>query len=150
MPTRSIICPECGAVVHKYRNPFPAVDIIIEMGDGIILIDRKNEPAGWALPGGFVDYGESLEDAARREAFEETSVTVSDLKLLGCYSDPERDSRRHIISTVFVATGHGIPRAEDDAKGLDVFKLDSLPETLCFDHALILKDYAVLKSHIRL
>lgn len=142
----SITCPNCGSNVRKYRNPFPTVDIIIEVGDCIVLIERKNPPLGWALPGGFVDYGESLEQAAIREAREETSLEVSDLQLLGCYSSPERDARMHTISTVFVAKGHGLPCAADDAANLELFRLDGLPEQLCFDHARILADYARWKS----
>lgn len=141
----TLTCPSCGSDVKRYRNPLPTVDIIIEIDDGIILIQRNNPPFGWALPGGFVDYGESLEDAAIREAREETSLEVQDLRLLGCYSDPGRDSRMHTISTVFIATGRGIPRAGDDAMKLAHFRRDSLPEQLCFDHARILADYAAWK-----
>jgi 8-oxo-dGTP diphosphatase len=128
--------------VKQYKNPVPAVDIIIETDYGIVLIERKNEPFGWALPGGFVDYGESLEAAAVREAREETSLEISDLRLLGCYSDPARDKRMHTISTVYIAKAHGIPCAADDAINIAVYKLDSLPEQLCFDHTQILADYA--------
>lgn len=137
-----LTCPVCGNRVKSYRNPFPTVDIIIEVGDGIVLIDRKNEPLGWALPGGFVDYGETLERAAAREALEETSLVVEGLHLLGCYSDPERDPRHHTISTVYVASGTGTPHAGDDAAHFGVFPLESLPEPLCFDHHKILMDYA--------
>jgi 8-oxo-dGTP diphosphatase len=136
-----LTCPACGEQVKSYRNPLPAVDIIIETADGIVLIERKNDPKGWALPGGFVDYGETLEQAAVREAKEETSLSVTSLRLLGCYSDPQRDPRRHIISTVFVAQGDGTPQAGDDAASLDIFPLSSLPEPLCFDHRRILEDY---------
>jgi 8-oxo-dGTP diphosphatase len=146
MPATCLTCPACGAEVQKYRNPFPTVDIIIEIDDGIILIERKNEPFGWALPGGFVDYGECLEDAAVREAHEETSLEVRDLQLLGCYSDPERDSRMHTISTVFTGTGYGVPRAADDAVNLAIFRLEQLPERLCFDHGRILADYVAGKK----
>jgi 8-oxo-dGTP diphosphatase len=138
----SLSCPSCGAQVKKYRNPFPTVDIIIEMPDGIVLIKRKNPPHGWALPGGFVDYGESLEAAAVREAREETSLEVHNLRLLGCYSDPGRDERMHAISTVYIAEGSGQPLAADDAADVGVFRLDQLPEPLCFDHAAIVADYA--------
>jgi 8-oxo-dGTP diphosphatase len=138
----TLTCPSCGASVTQYRNPFPTVDIIIEIDNGIVLIERKNPPFGWALPGGFVDYGESLEEAAIREAREETSLEVRNLRLLGCYSDPSRDSRMHTISTVFIAEGSGQPRAADDAANLEIFGLESLPEQLCFDHARILADYA--------
>ena len=95
-----LTCPACGNIVKAYLNPVPAVDIIVEVAGGIVLIERKNEPLGWALPGGFVDYGETLEQAAVREAGEETSLSVFDLRLLGCYSDPQRDPRRHTISTL--------------------------------------------------
>ena len=138
----ALTCPSCGAEVKRYRNPFPTVDIIIEIQGGIVLIERKNPPHGWALPGGFVDYGESLEDAAVREAREETSLEVNNLRLLGCYSDPRRDERMHTISTVYMADGCGQPRAADDAADVGIFQLDNLPEPLCFDHAEILADYA--------
>lgn len=137
----TLTCPACGSSVKRYRNPLPTVDIIIELDGGIILIERKNEPFGWALPGGFVDYGESLEAAAIREAREETSLEVSNLRLLGCYSDPLRDSRMHTISTVYIAAGRGKPCAADDAVNIAIFRLDSLPEKLCFDHARIIADY---------
>ena len=142
MSFSTLTCPSCGSEVKRYLNPFPTVDVIIELEGGIILIERRNEPFGWALPGGFVDYGESLESAAVREAREETSLEISDLRLLGCYSDPARDARMHTISTVYIAAGRGIPRAADDALNLAVFRLDSLPERLCFDHGRILADYA--------
>jgi 8-oxo-dGTP diphosphatase len=133
-------------MVRQYRNPFPTVDIIIELQDGIVLIERKNPPFGWALPGGFVDYGESLEAAAIREAREETSLEVCNLRLLGCYSDPGRDKRMHTISTVYVAEGKGKPEAADDAAHVQIFQLTNLPEILCFDHAKILTDYAAGKN----
>jgi len=141
MSFTTLTCPSCGSAVKQYRNPFPTVDIIIETDGGIILIERRNEPYGWALPGGFVDYGESLETAAVREAREETSLEISNLRLLGCYSDPGRDSRMHTISTVYIATAQGIPRAADDALNLATFSLDSLPKQLCFDHSRIIADY---------
>jgi 8-oxo-dGTP diphosphatase len=142
MSFTTLSCPSCFSDVKQYRNPFPTVDIIIEINNGIVLIERKNEPFGWALPGGFVDYGESLEAAAVREAYEETSLEISDMRLLGCYSDPERDQRFHTISTVYIAKAHGIPRAADDAVNCAVYKLNSLPERLCFDHDKIIADYA--------
>jgi 8-oxo-dGTP diphosphatase len=141
----SLTCPSCGAMVKRYRNPFPTVDIIIELQEGIVLIERKNPPHGWALPGGFVDYGETLEAAAIREAREETSLEVINLRLLGCYSDPGRDQRMHTISTVYIADGCGQPRAADDAANVGIFHLEELPEALCFDHADILEDYAAAK-----
>ena len=141
MSFTTLTCPSCGSKVKEYHNPLPTVDIIIELDSGIVLIERCNEPFGWALPGGFVDYGESLESAAVREAREETSLEISNLRLLGCYSDPARDERIHTISTVYIATGHGTPIAADDALNLAIFRLDSLPQRLCFDHARILTDY---------
>lgn len=141
MPFNNLTCPACGAEIRQYRNPFPTVDVIIEIAGGIVLIERKNPPFGWALPGGFVDYGESLEEAAIREAKEETSLVVQHLRLVGCYSDPSRDNRMHTISTVYAAAGEGTPRADDDAANLKIFRLDELPEQLCFDHGRILSDY---------
>lgn len=134
-------CPHCGTAVITYRNPVPTVDIIIQMDKKIILIERRNEPSGWALPGGFVDYGESVEQAAIREAREETGILISDLTLLGVYSDPSRDTRLHTITTVFIARGHGTPGAGDDAANLQLFPPDALPSPLCFDHRRILDDY---------
>ncbi|UCF83867.1 MAG: NUDIX hydrolase [Desulfobacteraceae bacterium] len=148
-----LVCPHCGKVIDKYRNPFPTVDIIIEIasgsngtaaheGDGnIVLIKRKNPPFGWALPGGFVDYGESLEAAGIREAEEETSLNVELEYQLGAYSDPARDPRFHTISVVFVASATGVPRAADDAGEVGIFNRDTLPDTLAFDHGKILQDY---------
>ena len=93
-----IRCPHCGETVALYRNPIPTADIIIRVGSGIVLIKRKNPPHGWAIPGGFIDYGETAESAALREALEETSLNVRGLKLFGVYSDPERDPRHHTIA----------------------------------------------------
>ncbi len=123
------------------RNPLPTVDLIIESNDGIILIKRKNPPAGWALPGGFVDYGESLEAAAIREAKEETSLEVDIVKQFHTYSDPERDPRHHTITTVFIARAKGRPSAGDDAKAAGIFRRENLPEQIAFDHREIINDY---------
>jgi 8-oxo-dGTP diphosphatase len=125
----------------KFRNPAPTVDIIIELRGGVVLIERANEPHGWALPGGFVDYGESLEDAAVREALEETSLRVELKRQMHTYSDPARDPRSHTISTVFVAIGYGDLRAGDDAAGAAVFTPETLPGNIVFDHRQILEDY---------
>lgn len=146
MPATELSCPSCGATVKQYRNPFPTVDIIIEIDGKIVLIKRRNPPYGWALPGGFVDYGESLEQAALREACEETGLIVTNLQLLGCYSDPSRDSRMHTISTVYYGQASGTPCADDDAADLALFNPQSLPEPLCFDHAQILHDYCNKKE----
>lgn len=126
----------------EYRNPIPTVDIIIEVkGKGIVLIERANPPFGWALPGGFVDYGESLETAAVREAREETSLDVELVRQFHSYSDPDRDPRQHNITTVFIARANGAPKAASDAKNFGFFKENSLPENMAFDHAVILQDY---------
>ena len=123
-----------------WKNPKPTVDTIIEIGDKIVLIRRKNPPYGWALPGGFVDYGESLEAAAIRESYEETGLTVQLRELLYVYSDPERDTRQHNISAVFTAVAEGSPIGGDDAAEARLFSISSLPD-LVFDHAKILADY---------
>ncbi len=141
MSYNTLNCPSCGTAVKQYRNPFPTVDIIIEIEGRILLIERKNPPKGWALPGGFVDYGETLESAAIREAKEETGLDIYDLRLLGCYSDPKRDSRMHTITTVYIAKGEGVPQAADDAAELALFLPQELPSPLCFDHARIIEDY---------
>jgi ADP-ribose pyrophosphatase YjhB (NUDIX family) len=133
-------CPHCQNEVTVYRNPVPTVDIIIEVGDRIVLIERKNPPLGWALPGGFVDYGESFETAAYREAEEETGLAVKGLRQFHTYSDPGRDPRQHTASTVFIAIADGRPRAGDDALRAELFTEKTLPH-LVFDHARILADY---------
>jgi 8-oxo-dGTP diphosphatase len=134
------------AVSETPRNPLVTVDIIIEIGGGIVLIERKNPPNGWALPGGFVDYGESLESAAVREAKEETSLDVGLKEQFYTYSDPSRDSRHHTVSTVFIATANGTPRGADDAKRARIFRDDERPTPIVFDHALILRDYFLFKK----
>jgi ADP-ribose pyrophosphatase YjhB (NUDIX family) len=135
-------CPRCGYMAQRRRNPVPTVDIIIEYQDqGLVLIERANPPHGWALPGGFVDYGESLEAAALREAREETGLTVTLLGQFHTYSDPGRDPRQHTITTVYVAQGFGKPQAADDARTLAIFAPEHLPPVLAFDHRLILLDY---------
>jgi len=142
MKQQTIECPRCQYEIEIYRNPIPTVDIIIEMeSKGIILIKRKNPPFGWAIPGGFVDYGESLEEAALREAKEETNLDVERLKQFHTYSDPKRDPRHHSISTVYVGQGRGKPRAKDDAIEIGIFTESSLPGEIAFDHRLILSDY---------
>ncbi len=137
--------------MKEYRNPVPTVDIIIELEDGerenergnkrIVLIYRKNHPVGWALPGGFVDYGETLESAAVREALEETSLKIDLIRQFHTYSDPNRDPRQHTITTVYIARAEGTPRGADDAKMAEVFELSDLPENIVFDHALIIDDF---------
>lgn len=125
----------------QYRNPFPTVDVVIEVKGGIVLIRRRNPPPGWALPGGFVDYGETVEAAAIREAKEETGLEVRLTRLLGVYSDPNRDPRHHTISTIFVAEASGTPVGGDDAAEAAVFTEITLPPDIAFDHRKILGDY---------
>jgi 8-oxo-dGTP diphosphatase len=138
-------CPSCGTQIQTFRNPTPTVDIIIETAGGIVLIERKNPPHGWALPGGFVDYGEAFEDAAQREAAEETGLAVKLTLQFHTYSNPERDARQHTASTVFIATADSPPVAADDAKSAGVFHQDNLPP-LAFDHDRILRDYFAFKK----
>ena len=135
-----MICSHCGFEVACHKNPVPTVDIIIQINGGIVLIKRRNPPLGWALPGGFVDYGESLEEAASREAKEETGLDVCQLRQFHTYSDPGRDRRLHTISTVFTATASGQPKGGDDAVEAQIFSRDTLPP-LVFDHAQIVADF---------
>ncbi|NJK41775.1 MAG: NUDIX hydrolase [Acaryochloridaceae cyanobacterium SU_2_1] len=134
-----------SAVDKTARNPSPTVDIIIEMWDRpqrpIVLIERLNLPYGWAIPGGFIDYGESVEAAACREAQEETGLEVDLLEQFYVYSGPNRDPRQHTISVVLIARAMGDPTAADDAKSLQLFEPWILPEQLCFDHRQVLQDY---------
>lgn len=132
------------------RNPYPTVDIVIEARGGIVLVRRRNPPHGWALPGGFVDYGESVEDAAVREAREETGLDVELVALLGVYSDPDRDPRFHTMSTVYVGSSAGDPRGGDDAAEARVFPVGELPDDLAFDHERIIGDYLAWKREGRI
>ena len=146
MEKKRVPCPQCGAEVHVYSSPVPTIDVIIEVqgeagGEGIVLIHRRNDPKAWALPGGFVDYGETLEQAAAREAREETGLEIEAVEQFHTYSDPRRDPRRHTISTVFTARGRGKPRAGDDAEKAEIFGQENLPRPLAFDHQQILQDY---------
>jgi 8-oxo-dGTP diphosphatase len=143
----AVACPSCGAEVLVYRNPLLTVDVIIEMeSGGIVLIERRNPPLGWALPGGFVDYGESLEAAVQREAWEETGLLLRGLRQFRAYSDPTRDPRHHTVTVVFIAKSLGQPQAADDAKNLGVFPADGLPTPLVFDHGQILADYRTSRN----
>jgi len=146
-------CPHCGQDILGYKNPTPTVDVVIFMkdgtpeGDGVVLIERMNPPYGWALPGGFVDYGESCEQAAVREMKEETGLDVTLTGLLGVYSDPDRDPRQHTLSVAYT----GLPKnpdelaAGDDAAKAQVFPLGKWPE-LAFDHERILNDFLATRE----
>lgn len=124
------------------RTPYLTVDLIIETPGGIVLIERKNPPPGWALPGGFVDYGESLEEAAVREAREETSLDIELVRQFHAYSDPKRDARQHNATLVFIARSTGGElRGRDDARRAAIFTRETLPDPLAFDHGQILLDY---------
>jgi len=125
----------------KPTTPLVAVDIIIEYKGGIVLIERKNEPYGWAIPGGFVDVGETLEGAAMREAREETCLHVELRELFYAYGDPSRDRRGHTVSIVYIGKGSGDLKASDDAKAAGVFTYEGLPDRLAFDHRKIIDDY---------
>jgi len=143
---KTIPCPKCMAEIEIYKNPIPTVDIIIEIeSKGIVLIKRKNPPFGWALPGGFVDYGESLEEGAVREAKEETDLDVKLTEQFHTYSNPNRDPRHHSISTVYIAKAKGVPQAKDDAIEIGVFNESNLPAEIAFDHRSILNDYFISK-----
>ncbi len=136
-------CPIPNKMI--YQNPTPTVDIIIELVDRphrpIVLIERRNPPYGWAIPGGFMDMGESAETAAKREALEETGLKVELIEQFYVYSDPNRDPRQHTLSIVFLASATGEPQAADDAKNLELFESWQIPAELCFDHDRILRDY---------
>lgn len=137
--------------MKEHKNPVPTVDIIIEITrhdgkKGIILIERKNPPYGWAIPGGFVDYGETLEQAAVREAKEETSLDIRLKRQMHSYSEPDRDPRLHTISTVYVAKAEGAPVAQDDAKKIGIFTKEEIDFPLAFDHRRILDDYFQQRS----
>jgi len=123
------------------RNPLPTADVIIEVGDRIVLVRRKYPPEGWAIPGGFVEAGETVESAAVREALEETGLPVTLVALLGVYSDPARDPRHPTISTVYVGRANGAPAGGDDAAEARLFSEADLPSPIAFDHAAILADY---------
>ncbi len=127
------------------------MDIIIELIDRpdrpIILIERHYKPLGWAIPGGFIDYGEQAEVAAKREAMEEIGLEIELVELLGVYSDPTRDDRQHTLSAVYIATAKGTPKAGDDAKAVKVVNVWEIPTNLCFDHDRILQDYLNLRHY---
>jgi len=143
--------PYCETVLRTLKfkfegwfqySPKLAADVIVINDESILLIERKNEPFGWAIPGGFVDYGERVEDAATRELFEETGIKADKIELLGVYSDPERDSRGHTVSPVYYTFSDQRPKAADDAKDAKFFKINNLPDLIAFDHRKIISDLA--------
>lgn len=124
------------------RGPLPAADVLIELlGDRVVLIRRRNPPEGWAIPGGFIEVGESAEQAAIREAFEETGLQVELTELFSVYSDPARDPRHHTLTVVFLGRASGDPVGGDDAAEAGTFTEGSLPANLAFDHRQVLADY---------
>ena len=135
------ICPACGLVTEEYRNPKVAVDVIVDIGGKVLLVKRRNPPYGWALPGGYIEYGESAEDAAVRELREEAGIGLDRLAQFHTYSDQARDPRSHIITIVFTATSAETPVAGDDAAEAGLFGERELPSLLAFDHGRILTDY---------
>lgn len=140
-------CPSCGATLTNDASPLPTADMLIyDEKLGIVLVKRRFPPLGWALPGGFVDYGEKVEDAARREAMEETGLDVPIKGLLGVFSDPARDPRKHTISTVFWGRplNSGAIKGGDDAAEARFFVLDALPEPIVFDHRQIIERFIAL------
>ncbi len=140
IPTH-LVCPHCGEEIRKYRNPLPTVDVIVRFRGGIVLIERRNPPSGWAIPGGFIDYGESAETAAYRETKEETGLDLKNLELFTVRSEPGRDPRFHTVTVVFTAEGSGELKAGDDATDARVFTPGSLPETMAFDHREVLDSF---------
>lgn len=136
----SLRCPACRTPVVRYLNPLPTADIVAVQEGHVLLILRKNPPEGWALPGGFIEYGESAERAAIREFKEETALEALNLKLVGVYSDPERDSRFHTLTVAFSADVKGELKAGDDAREARWFPLNSLPENIAFDHRKVIQD----------
>lgn len=128
-------------------GPFVTVDCIAETGKGVIIVGRSNPPFGWALPGGFLDYGESLEEAVRRELKEEAGVELENVRQFHTYSRPERDPRFHTVTVVFVAKAKGTPHAGDDAASLDILTWEDIDrKELCFDHSQVLQDYLIYKE----
>lgn len=134
-------CRSCGSVVRTWQRPAVTVDLLLRYHGRIVLVYRRNDPVNWALPGGYVDYGEPLEAAARREALEETNLELEELEQFHTYSDPERDTRQHSITTVFLATGRGELRAGDDAEKVALFDPSEAPHPLAFDHSRMVRDF---------
>ena len=137
----TITCTACGNTVERFKNPLPTADVIVSIGGKVVLIRRRNPPYGWAIPGGFIDWGESAEDAAAREMHEEIGLELTGLRQFHTYSDPSRDPRGHTITVVFTAEAVATPRAGDDAADAGLFDPADPPKPMAFDHASILEDY---------
>lgn len=135
-----LCCPNCQSNVLKYKNPAPTADVVAIQDGKVLMILRKNPPEGWALPGGFIEYGETAEHAATRELEEETGLTATNLRLVGVYSDPERDQRYHTITVAFSAEVFGSLKAGDDALEARWFALNELPSPIAFDHQKVIQD----------
>lgn len=135
--------------MDSFKNPAPTVDAVIFWRDTnhIVLIERKNPPYGWALPGGFVNEGESLEDAVKREVAEELEINIIVVEQFFTYSKPNRDPRKHVMTTVFIAYATETPRAADDAAFAKVFDLRESPPMMAFDHARIIDDVVRYVNH---
>jgi len=136
-------CTQCGAVVKTWQRPAVTVDVLVQVGGKLVLVYRRNEPINWALPGGYVDYGERLDLAARREVLEETNLELVSLEQFHTYSAPDRDARQHSISTVFLGRAEGEPKAGDDAEQVALMALDEIPHPLAFDHTQMVRDLEV-------
>jgi len=144
-------CSNCGFEWSEWNNPLPTVDALIEVYDnseykGIVLIERRNYPFGWAIPGGFMEYGERAETTAVREAKEETGLDVVITGLLGFYSEPSRDPRHHTVTAVYLCRAEGEPVAGDDAKSVKIVQPSEIVEPLVFDHSRVINDYCVFKN----
>ena len=136
-------CPHCGTPISEFPFPLLTVDCIIRSPRGLVLlVKRRFPPPGWALPGGFVDAGETVEQAVAREVREETALSLTNLRQFHTYSDPSRDKRHHVVSVVFSATSAGTPQAGDDAAEAVFFPFDDLPDEIAFDHREILASFA--------
>ncbi len=138
-----LVCPHCGRRLDRFDQPRLTVDAVVENRRGeVLLVERRNEPRGWALPGGFVDPGETVEAAAARELREETGLAARALVQFHVYSDPARDPRHPTVTVVFLVRAEGTPRGGDDAADARFFPADRLPSPIAFDHREILADVA--------
>ena len=150
---KKVKCSECGFEWETWNNPIPTVDALIEIYNdnkyqGIVLIERLNFPFGWAIPGGFMEYGETAETTCIREAKEETGLDVEIIGLLGFYSDPARDPRHHTVTAVYICRASGKPVAGDDAGNADIFSINDIPSNMAFDHKKVIDDYKLFRNRL--